>query len=399
MAYSVINVYGSTACSVRTRAAVALAIQATLEGKKVLLAEDVSNQLRLLLPGRLIADGAVDLFTVNNVTENSLIVACADEITEDMLQPYLADRDLLILVRSSVNGSTDNAVLVGGYDGMLLSDTESLTDKLPNAKVIAAVPDQVTHTFEKIKAKAIGKVSVFADQSVELPLFNYTSITTPSEDGHEELWQGCSQLLSGLDYSKKKTVKVEIDQQAIDNALDSDGRSITNHDDIALEIEPSELNAEAVDTSPVATLDTAIEGSTTEIQTVVDEYEKTSQVATEALDQAQLQNQQEQIANLQMRDALEQSQAQNQATREAAIAEEAQAMEVKVAELNVLEAQRARETTDNAIERKKRIEEAEKLRDEQKKPRLSKKKKASSNKNKKNKKLKKKALNKQKNNE
>lgn len=330
MAYTTINVYGSGASSARTRAALVIAIKAAMDGKQVLLTESGATQLQMLLPGKLLS-ASTDLFAVSGIPDDRLIIALLNNSknNEDELSPYLTDCDLLVCCHASTDNATGhNQLLVGGYDGLLLRDISELAPKLPQAKILAAVPQPLPTNFGYTKKKAAEKVPVLGHDPLELPLFNYTSIAVPNGDTSNALWQGCDKLLRALDYSQQTSVSTTPDDEAIRHATPSDG-SLSGATEVTLPTPPvtDTVVHEAADHAlPTNNVDQLLANAEAEAQEILAGFDQETTATAEQLEQLEQERAQERDELQQEHEQLKAARETNQATRKAALAEEADAL-------------------------------------------------------------------------
>ena len=200
-----IHLYGSEACAVRTKAAVVLALQAAQSGRQVLLVENSSCHLQLMLPAPLISTRSCELFVASGVPERRLIIALAPlggTADDAQLDEASQDRDLLVCSHGAVpNAKTlhdqQYKVLVGGNDGLLLTQMTAIADKIgKTSAIISAVGEYRIKLYDQILARAQRKFPLLAD-AVSMQLLSYIAFSPPSNNS-QQLWQAAEQVLASI---------------------------------------------------------------------------------------------------------------------------------------------------------------------------------------------------------
>ena len=204
-----LDVYGTSLCGLRSKLASALAAQASIEGRRVLLTERDSDQLRLALASDLLAGGGrLELFTVEGVPGDSYLVALAprwDEATEQSFAELAASYDVVICSHGTVLGgngaSGARALLAGSFDGVIRDESVALAAQLKTAPFVAAVPEPEPTNYARNVAKAKEKHKELADgASWLMPLYGHTLFTLPqAAELKKPLWQRASELIGALE--------------------------------------------------------------------------------------------------------------------------------------------------------------------------------------------------------
>ncbi len=261
MALPAIHIYGSEACAVRTKAAAVLSIQAALSGRRVLLVENASHNLQLMLPAPLIGkrDGA--LFVVSGIPDERLVIALSNNgnnVSAAQLKKIGRDRDMLILSHGKAPATSElqnqqHKILVGGIDGLMLTQMIAVASQIGNVNLtIAAVAENKIKLYDKMLERAKKKFAA-VDDAITMQLLSYTAFNLPERDD-EQLWETSARILSKINCAKPAKRSGTKTSSVLSDALPTDS---SKHSGISVQPELPAENTIAASDIPTPWIDKA----------------------------------------------------------------------------------------------------------------------------------------------